>query len=141
LETNLRVRERFGRRWRLPELDAAASRLQRLAWEVGLFTCALRGGVEAHADWLSVSHEHLCADPIARFRSLFEQVGYPWSPAVEDYLRESDRPGEGWSTHRVAADQPDRWRRRLDAGQIREAWSILSRFEAPWVDAVAADLA
>jgi Sulfotransferase family len=140
LEANPRIRERFGQRWSLPELDADASRLQRLAWEVGLFTCAARDGADRHPDWLSVSHEDLCTDPIVRFRSLFEHVGYPWSPAVEDFLNASDRPGEGWSGYRVAAEQPDRWRLRLDADQVREAWSILSRFGAPWVEAVAADL-
>jgi hypothetical protein len=140
METDPRVRERFAQRWGLPQLDAGASRLQRLAWEAGLFTCALREGADSHDDWLSVSHEDLCADPIVRFRSLLERVGYPWSPAVEDFLHESDRPGEGWSGYRVAAEQPERWRRRLDVDQIREAWSVLSRFGAPWVEAVAADL-
>src|SRR3989442_4909 len=59
LETNPWVRERFVDRWNLPMLDPDASRLQRLAWEAGLFTSALRAGVERHSEWIAASHEDL----------------------------------------------------------------------------------
>jgi Sulfotransferase family len=140
LDTNPRVWERFGDRWKLPRLDPKPSQPQRLAWEAGLFTTALRDGADRHPEWIAASHEDLCMDPVARFRDLFERVGYPWSAAVEAFLQASNRPGEGWSTHRVAAEQPDRWRRRLTEAQLAEIRPVLSRFQAPWVQDVAADL-
>jgi hypothetical protein len=139
LETNPVVRA-FASRWDLPELTGDASRLQRLAWEAGLFTCALRDGVDRHSEWIAVSHEDLCIDPVGRFRDLFRRIDYPWSQHVADYLEETNRPGEGWSTNRVAADQPERWRRRLSGEQVREVWSVLSRISAPWVETVAREL-
>jgi hypothetical protein len=140
LETNPIVRERFGRAWRLPELSAGASRLERIAWEVGLFTSALHAGVDGNEDWLAVSHETLCADPKGAFQSLFAQLDLPWSQRTEAFLKESNRPGTGYSTLRVAAEQPDRWRQRLTTDQIERIWSVLSRFPAPWVERLAPDL-
>jgi hypothetical protein len=140
LETNPTVRARFANRWNLPELDGDASKLQRLAWQAGLFTCALRDGVDRHPEWIAVAHEDLCIDPTLRFRDLFRRIDYPWSQGVEDYLEETNRPGEGWSTNRVAADQPERWRKRLTGEQTREVWSVLSRINAPWVETVSREL-
>jgi hypothetical protein len=139
LVTNPRVRERFGRRWNLPELDGGASPVAQAAWEVGVFTCTLEAGA-ARSDWFVASHERLCVDPGEGFRDLFAQLGLAWSDRVDAFLAESNRPGAGFTTNRVSAEEPDRWRTRLTSEQIREAWSILSRMEAPWVERVARDL-
>jgi hypothetical protein len=139
LVANPRIRERFGRRWNLPELERTASPLAQAAWEVGLFTCALEAGAE-RSDWLVASHDRLCLGPRQGFRDLFARLGLTWSERVEAFLTESNRPGAGFTTFRVAADEPDRWRKRLSPEQIREAWSVLSRIEAPWVERVAQEL-
>jgi hypothetical protein len=141
LHTHPSVHERFGERWGMPRLERDASQLQRLAWEVGLFTSALRDGVDAHIEWIGVSHEDLCTDPVAGFRRLYGRVGFAWTPRAEAFLHDADQPGEGWSMYRVAAEQPERWRQRLSPDQTREIWSVLSRFRSPWVDLVAEDLA
>jgi Sulfotransferase family len=140
LETNPAIRRRFGEEFGLPHLDPGASRLSRVAWEVGLQISALARGAERHREWLAVGHEDLCLDPVAGFRELYGEVGYGWSVGVEEFLQDVDRPGTGWSMHRIAAEQPGGWRRRLSADQIREAWSVLSRFRASWVAGVASDL-
>jgi hypothetical protein len=140
LETNPTVRRRFAGRWELPELGPDASPTQRLAWEAGLFTSALEDALARHPEWIGASHEQLCVDPSSGFRSLFARLDYPWSARVEAYLAEANSPGEGWSTQRVAAEQPERWRERLTRDQVEEIWSVLSRIRAPWVERVAADL-
>jgi hypothetical protein len=140
LEQNPRVRERFGRRWGLPELGSGSSPLQRVAWEVGLITTALHAGVERHPDWVVASHESLCMDPEGGFRRLYEQLDFTWSKLVERFLVKSNRPGAGYDVLRVAADQPESWRRRLTPDQVATSWSVLSGFEAPWVARVAAEL-
>jgi hypothetical protein len=139
LETSPKVKERFPDRWRLPELGAPASRLRRVAWEIGLFTTALHAGLERHPNWLSVSHEALCIDPEEGFRQLFHEVGLTWTGAAASYLQESNQPGTGYRPFRIAAEQPESWRRRLTGDQITEIWSVLSRIEAPWVERVAGD--
>lgn len=121
------------------DLDRGASPLAQAAWEVGLFTCTLEAGAE-RPDRFVASHERLCLDPREGFRDLFAQLGLPWSDRVEAFLAESNRPGAGFTTYRVAAEEPDRWRTRLSSEQIHEAWSVLSRIQAPWVERVARDL-
>ena len=140
LDTNPRILERFGRRWTLPELAPDASPLQRIAWEVGLFTSALHGGAGEHPDWLPASHESLCQDTEAGFHDLFARLGWPWPSRASAYVEETNRPGTGFTTFRVAAEQPESWRRRLSPEQIGEAWSVLCRFGSPWVERVGRDL-
>jgi len=140
LDTNPRVLERFGRRWSLPELRAGASPLHRIAWEIGLFTSALHGGAEDHPDWIAASHEALCEGTDAGFRDLFSQLGWLWLPRASAFLDETNRPGSGFTTFRVATEQPQSWRGRLTAEQVREVWSVLCRFGSPWVERVARDV-
>jgi hypothetical protein len=141
LETNPHVRERSEERWGLPRLEGGASTIQRLSWEAGLFATALREGADGHPEWVVASHDDLCLDPGAGFRALFDGLGFPWTKEAGDFLDQANQPGEGWSGYRVAAEQPERWRRRLTGPQLDEIWSVLSRFRGAWVEAVARDLA
>jgi hypothetical protein len=140
LDTNPRVRERFGERWALPELGDGSSPLERVAWEVGLITTALHDGVDRHPDWVVAPHEALCLDPEPGFRRLYEQLGFTWSERVERYLASANRPGTGYQVFRVASELPERWRKQLTPEQVSTIWSVLSRFEAPWVSQIAADV-
>lgn len=140
LDTNPIVRERFADRWDLPELGPDPTQTRRLAWEAGLFTSALEDALARNPEWIAAPHESLCVDPSSGFRDLFRRLDYPWSADVEAYLDEANRPGEGWSTQRVASEQPERWRERLNADQVEEIWSVLSSIRAPWVQRVARDL-
>jgi hypothetical protein len=72
---------------------------------------------EAHPDWRLVSHEQLCSDPTGQFHELFAAVGLQWTDAVKLHLARSNRNGTGLVTMRVAADQPERWRKRLTGDQ------------------------
>lgn len=139
LETNPAVRRRLAH-WGLPHLGPRPTPLQRVAFEVGLFTCELEGWRARRPDWPVAEHEALCLDPTGGFRALATRVGLGWSIRAELFLEESNQPGAGYSLYRVAAEQPGRWRRRLSADQVREAWSVLRRFEAPWVERLAAEL-
>jgi hypothetical protein len=140
LYSNPRIRERLVGRWGLPQLGPAPSTVERLAWEIGLFSCAIRDGAERHQDWVVASHEDLCLDPEGGFRRLYERLGLEWTSQAEVVLDRTNRPGTGWNLIRVAAEQPERWRKRLSPDQVREAWSVLSRIEAPWVERIAAEL-
>lgn len=75
-----------------------------------------------HPDWLWVTHEHLCSDPPAAFAALARQLGYAMRPAGHAFIRRHDRaPGadEGpFAVARVSAEEPDKWRTLLSAGQI-----------------------
>jgi hypothetical protein len=114
----------------VPPLDPGASRIARVAWQVGLFTAALDIAARSNPDWHVVAHEDLCRDPEGGFRGLCADVGLVWTPAVSEFLAASNRPGVGLVTNRVAAEQPDRWRRRLTPEQADEIAAVLARFPA-----------
>jgi hypothetical protein len=128
LDTHPKVIERYMRRWHLPALPATCSRLSRVSWEVGLFSSALRSAAERHSDWWLVDHEQLCRDPSGGFRQLFVALGLQWTDAAELHLANSNRPGTGLVTRRIAADQPERWRKRLTGEQVREISGVLESF-------------
>jgi len=140
LDTHPKVRKRFAARWDLPELGADRSLVASVTWEVALFTSVLHDSLDRHPEWLAVSHESLCADPVGGFQGLFTYLGLAWTAEAERFIRESNRAGRGYETARVAAEQPDRWRRRLTAEQVREIWSLTSRIRAPWVERLASEL-
>ena len=57
-----------------------------------------------------------------------DRVGLEWTDRAEAVLAASNQPGEGWSTQRVAAAQPGRWRARLTAEEQALAASWLAKF-------------
>jgi hypothetical protein len=88
---------------------------ERIAWRVGFLARALEDAERAcigydPSRYLSVAHEDLCADPWNRIREILEFLGLPWAGEVEEFLRDSNRPGYSYDTHRVWAEQPYRWR-------------------------------
>jgi hypothetical protein len=128
LDTNPKIIERYMRRWDLPALPPTCSRLSRVSWEVGLLLSVLRSSAEAHPEWRLVSHERLCSDPAGQFRELYTALGLDWTDEADLHLRRSNRAGTGLNTMRVAADQPDRWRKRLTGDQVREISGVLASF-------------
>ncbi len=88
----------------------------------------LREASARHPDWTVARHEELCVDPADSFRVLAERVGLEWGPAAEQFLGESDAEGTPYRTLRRTAEQPERWRERLDAEQVATIRDVLARF-------------
>ena len=112
----------------IPPIDAPP--IERAAAVCATLMVALRDGLRLHPDWLHVIHEDLCEDPVAGFRSAAAALGLRWSEDAEELLAASNRPGERYATQRVAAEQPERGRRRLTADQVDAIAEVLDRFPA-----------
>ena len=65
-----------------------------------------------------VQHEDLCDEPLDGFRALFDRLDVEFSADVIATIEERDRPATGYETKRVAADQSERWKSRLDDHQV-----------------------
>lgn len=122
------VRARYLDRLELPHDWERDTPLAHAAMWVGLVTWALAERLERHPEWLLVTHETLCSNPLVLIRDVCERAGLTWGDDVERFLRESDRPGTGFSNVRVTRDQPNRWRGRLNDSQVEEIEVVLSRF-------------
>ena len=109
---------------RPPPADPVA----RAAWQVCLLTAVLLDAAARHAEWLVVVHEDLCAAPVPRFGALARALGLPWRNDAERFLRESDRPGDGFAGQRRAGEQPDRWRSRLAPEGVRALATAAAQF-------------
>jgi hypothetical protein len=104
------------------------SHLERLVWQIGLLLTGLEKAAARHPGWTVRTHEQLCRRPAEEFHSLYADLGLNWSAAADASLAGNDRPGQGFSTQRVAADLPDDWKRRLTAEQVDELGRVLAWF-------------
>lgn len=103
--------------------------IRAIAWRVCAESVRLLEMVDRHKDWMLVSHEKQCLDPPAGFRELFARLDLDWSDRVRQRLEASDRPGKDYATNRIAADEPLRWRSRLDRTEQDDVRAIIDRFE------------
>ena len=134
LETRPDVRTRYTDRWGVaPPGDEP---VEKVSWRIGLLIAALEEAVSRHPEWHVRTHEELCADPVAAFRTLFADLGLEWSRTTEQYVIDNDTPGEGFETRRVASELRDSWQTRLDADQVATLRRTLARFPiSTWTDA------
>ncbi|HEV8064370.1 MAG TPA: hypothetical protein VGP46_06040, partial [Acidimicrobiales bacterium] len=140
LGTTLEHMERLYRRYRdpvlvealvepmsLPELPDGIDLVEQCAYWVGLNTAGYESSARLHGSFATVDHDALCADPSVGFQRLSARLGLEWNEAAEDFLRTSNRQGEGFETNRITALEPDRWRRSL-ADREDDLRRILSQF-------------
>jgi hypothetical protein len=102
------------------------------AWLAGAVMSTCREVAARRDDVVVVDHEALCREPVAEFRALSTRLGFAWTERGAAALAASNQPGEGWSTRRVTAEQPGRWRTRLAAEEQERAIGWLAKF--PIVD-------
>ncbi len=114
--------------WGITPPDDAGP-VERQTFTYAVMATALRDAA-ARRGWLRTTHEHLCVDSIARFRTLAEDLGLEWSDAAARFVEASDREGSGYRTERRTAEQPDRWRARLADDQLDRILAVLERFPA-----------
>jgi hypothetical protein len=95
---------------------------------VGLAMSALDDALRDNPAFHAIDHEDLCRDPVGQFRSLATVLGLDWTAANEALVEESNRPGTGYERHRIAADVPGSWRRRLSTDDARIAAGVIAQF-------------
>jgi hypothetical protein len=134
LESDPEVRSRYTDRWGVaPPGDEP---IERMSWRIGLLVAALEEAVSRHPEWHVRTHEQLCTDSVATFRTLYADLGLEWCDATERFLVDNDTPGEGFDTKRVASELSSSWQRRLDDDQLATLRRILAGFPiTTWSDA------
>ena len=134
LESRPEVRTRYVDRWGVPL--PGDDPVERMSWRIGLLIAALEEAVARNPHWQMRTHEQLCTDSVATFRTLFDDLGLEWGDTTEQYLVDNDTPGEGYATRRVAADVIDSWQRRLDDAELATLRRVLATFPiTTWSDA------
>ncbi len=126
LESRPDVRSHYLDRWGVPL--PGDDRVEQLSWRIALLTAALEEAVDRDPRLHVRTHETLCTDPGAQFRGLFTELQLDWSPATEEFLRDHDTPGEGFTLFRTAADLPEVWQTRLDDRETATLQRVLGWF-------------
>ena len=107
-----------------------------MCWRIGLLAAALEEALARNPDWQLRTHEQLCTDSVASFQALFADLGIPWGDTSEEFLEESNAPGEKFAVRRVASELSDSWQQRLDDDQLATLRRVLGRFPiTTWTDA------
>jgi hypothetical protein len=102
--------------------------VSHVAWRVGLVMSALADTCRRNPTFHVVEYEQTCVDPVGRFRKLVQAVGLTWTPDTEAFVVDSNTPGVGWETNRLAREQNQRWRTRLAPFDARAASNVLEQF-------------
>lgn len=81
-----------------------------------------------------VPFEWLCEDPQARFRALFDRVGLAFTPRVERFLRDTDRPTDDrpFSTQRDTRAQATKFQAALEPAEIEACRGAAEPFALPY---------
>jgi len=109
------------------EIPAANDEVAVLAWRVGVQMSALHDALVANPQFHVIDHEAMCADPVGRFRALAGALGLDWSTENDAALVASNRAGTGYELHRIQADLPGAWRRRLSPDDARTAAAVIAQ--------------
>ncbi len=104
-----------------------ASWVDRAAWHYGFLAALLGRARHRHPEWQVVSHETLCAGPEREFEELSDRLGLRFGAGARQFLLASNRPGGGYSTNRVWAEQIG-GRCRLNPSEQERVTEVLSRF-------------
>ena len=83
---------------------------------------------------LIAAYEWLCADPLRRFRELYQRLDMTWTPGAERFIRAADTekdPGT-YSMRRPTARQIDKWKARLDPQDIDACRRFVEPFDLPY---------
>jgi hypothetical protein len=99
------------------------------AWSVCARSVLLLETAVRYPDWILVSHEEQCVDPVAGFTQLFSRMGFEWTADVDRALQDSNRPGTGYATQRRWSDEPLRWKERLTPEEQEAVVAVIRRFE------------
>jgi hypothetical protein len=107
-----------------------ASWVDRAAWHFGFLSALVERARDRRPGWITVSHERLCARPEAEFEELCGRLGLRFGAGARQFLLASNRPGKGYSTNRVWADQLD-GRCRLSPTERERVTEVLAGFSRP----------
>lgn len=118
------------RRWKVRVPADGAGLAVRRAIVLGVLTGALADGCARHREWTVVRHDDVSAEPVERLRALADAVGLDFSEQAESYVRQSNQPGTGYTTKRVAGTATDKWRTVLTESEADESLTTLGQFPA-----------
>jgi hypothetical protein len=97
----------------------------RLAWWVAFIDRLLIDHANRES-WIVVSHDKMCTSPLVEAERLCDALNVSNRAGMMRFIAASDRPGDGFSTDRLTALQPERWKDVLDPRQVAQVQSAVA---------------
>lgn len=116
-------------RWDV-DLPESGGPLERIAAVCSVLLAALHDGLRAHGEWKWLVHEECTRDPSAMLGAVAGSLGLTWTAGARAFVESSNRPGTGYATNRIAHELTDRWKSRLDAGDVAAVTRVCETFPA-----------
>lgn len=106
--------------------------LEKAGAQVAAFYYVIAKQLQSHPDWIVAKHEEFCLNPVNKFRELFEKLDLQWTEEVQNHISELNKTGEGYDYKRVAEEQIDKWKRRLNPYEIEKIKKGFNIFPQPF---------
>jgi len=113
------VRSRYLDRMGLEPPGSGEEMVYRLAWWIAFVNRLLTEHANREG-WTVVSHDEMCVAPMLEAERLCDALDVRDRVGVLSFISASDRPGDGFSTNRLTAEQPERWKDLLDPRQVAQ---------------------
>lgn len=114
--------------------DQAADFWQKIAVYWGAVYHVILQQKRKHSNWIIVRHEDLCLNPVQSFKQLFDQLELCWTKQTDNLLdiSTSQDSGKPYSPFRISAEEPNKWRKRLEPWQIEKISYFTQPFNIPY---------
>jgi hypothetical protein len=63
---------------------------------------------------IQVVHEEICVNIVSGFKKVYQHCGFDWTSSVEKKVLELNKPGQGYSTKRLASAEANKWKKDFD---------------------------
>lgn len=102
----------------LREIERIEDPIAQMALQTAIFHYVWEQEAKENPHWKFITHESLCENPTVLFQSLYDQLGLEWSPTVDQFLADHNRPGDGFEISRKSDTLNDKWKQMLTPQQI-----------------------
>ena len=102
------------------------SNVERLAWRWLIFNESAFNACRANENYRLVNYEAVCADPVGRYRELFDFAGLAWSAQTEKFLGHTISSDDSayYSVVRNPLDAANAWKRQLTEREIEQIQGV-----------------
>ena len=100
-----------------------------LAMQTTLMLKTIENQIKLHPNWLIISHDRLCTDPVNYYHCVFQKLGLLWTEETETSLTMLNQRGSGFDPARVAQLQPTKWRSELESEEVATLDEWVERLE------------
>lgn len=116
----------------LPKLNRKNDVIEKMTIQIAAAYYVLQEQLASHPDWILLRHEDLCLNPIKEFKHLYKKLDLKWTREVKDFINESNQPGKGYKTNRVAEEEIDKYKTLLTKKQISQINKVYELFGNPF---------